>query len=120
MLEIKGRTKSLALKDVRQLYDWVGDALFEEDLESKGILIANMYCGQQPELRDNPFPDNCINKAEKFNLCLMTTTQLFRALCSYQRNELNVAEFWDTIFNTNGRCPLPELEPLGGNQSSEF
>ena len=36
-------------------------------------------------------------------------TQLFHALCSYQRNELDVAEFWNTVFNTNGVCPLPEV-----------
>jgi len=119
MLEIKGRTKSLALADVRQLDQWVRDALIQENLESKGILIANMYCGQPPELRNNPFPPNCIDSAKRANLCLMTTTQLFRALCSYQREELDVAEFWNTVFNTDGVCSLPELEPLGSEQSSD-
>ena len=118
MLEIKGRTKSLNLDDVRQLDQWDRDALFKEKLESKGILIANMYCGQPPEHRDNPFPDNCIDGAEIGNLCLMTTTQLFHALCSYQRNELDVAEFWNTVFATNGKCSLPELELLDSEQSS--
>ncbi len=120
MLEIKGRTKSLNLDDVRQLNQWVGDALIQENLESKGILIANMYCGKSPDLRDNPFPPNCVDRAERANLCLMTTTQLFHALCSYQRNELDVEEFWNTVFNTNGKCSLPELELLGGDRSSEF
>jgi hypothetical protein len=119
MLEIKGRTKSLALADVRQLDQWVRDALIQENLESKGILIANMYCGQPPELRNNPFPPNCIDSAKRANLCLMTTTQLFRALCSHQREELDVAEFWNTVFNTDGVCPLPELEPPGSEQSSD-
>ena len=119
MLEIKGRTKSLSLGDVRQLEQWVRDASSQENLVSKGILIANMYCGQPPKLRDNPFPSNCIDSAKIANLCLMTTTQLFRALCSYQREELDVAEFWNTVFNTDGKCPLPELEPLGSEQSSD-
>ncbi len=119
MLEIKGRTKSLSLDDVRQLDQWVRDALIQENLESKGILIANMYCGHPPELRKNPFPPNCVDRAKRANLCLMTTTQLFQALCSYQREELDVAEFWNTIFNTDGVCPLPELEPLGSEQCSD-
>ena len=119
MLEIKGRTKSLALADVRQLDQWVRDALIQDNLESKGILIANMYCGQPPELRDDPFPSNCIDSAKRANICLMTTTQLFRALCSHQREELDVAEFWNTVFNTDGVCPLPELEALGSEQSSD-
>jgi hypothetical protein len=119
MLEIKGRTKSLSLDDVRQLDQWVRDALFQENLESKGILIANMYCGHPPELRNNPFPPNCVDRAKRANLCLITTTQLFRALCSYQREELDVAEFWNIVFNTDGVCPLPELELLGSEQSSD-
>jgi hypothetical protein len=119
MLEIKGRTKSLALADVRQLDQWVRDALIQDNLESKGILIANMYCGQPPELRDNPFPSNCIDSAKRANICLMTTTQLFRALCSHQREELDIAEFWNTVFNTDGVCSLPELESLGSESSSD-
>jgi hypothetical protein len=119
MLEIKGRTKSLSLGDVRQLEQWVRDAFSQENLGSKGILIANMYCGQRPELRNNPFPPNCIDGAKIANLCLMTTTQLFQALCSYQREELDVAEFWNTVFNTDGVCPLPKLEPPGSEQSSD-
>jgi hypothetical protein len=119
MLEIKGRTKSLSLRDVRQLEQWVRDAFSQENLVSKGILIANMYCGQPPKLRDKAFPPNCIDSAKIANLCLMTTTQLFRALCSYQREELDIAEFWNTVFNTDGVCSLPELESLGSEPSSD-
>lgn len=119
MLEIKGRTKSLNLGDVRQLDHWVRDALIHERLKSKGILIANMYCGHPPEIRENPFPKNCVESAETVNLCLMTTTQLFRALCSHQRRELDLEEFWSAIFNTDGVCPLPELEEIDIKAFSE-
>jgi hypothetical protein len=40
----------------------------------------------------------------------MTTTQLFRALVYHQRGELDLDDFWKTIFGTNGVCDLPELE----------
>lgn len=117
MLEIKGRTKSLKLEDVRQLDQWVRDALLsEENWEGKGILIANTYCGQPPELRGEPFPPNCIEKAKIAHQCLLTTTQLFRALCSHQLGELDVVAFWDTVFNTNGVCTLPEMEPIDSEQ----
>ncbi len=116
ILEIKGRTKSLQLGDVRQLDQWVRDALLsEENWEGKGILIANTYCNQPLEERDNAFPPNCIEKAKIAEQCLMTTTQLFRALCSHQRGELDQAAFWDIVFNTNGVCLLPEMEALDGN-----
>jgi hypothetical protein len=53
-----------------------------------------------------------VQTARQFDLRLMTTAQLFRALCTHQRGELDVAAFWDAVFNTNGVCPLPELESI--------
>jgi len=111
MLEIKGRTKSISLADVRQLDQWVRDALLgEENWESKGIFIANTYCDRPPEQRGDPFPSNCIEKAKIANQCLITTTQLFLALCSHQKGELDIAAFWNTVFGTDGVCSLPEME----------
>lgn len=112
IVEIKGRTGSLKLGDIRQLDQWMRDAVLIENWDSKGILIANLYCGVPPEQRGKSelFPTNCILAAQRSKQCLMTTTQLFYALCSYQRGELNLEAFWNKIFNTNGVCTLPELE----------
>ena len=109
MLEIKGRTGSLRLSDVRQLDQWVRDAVANEGWRSKGMLIANMHCADPPSQRQHPFPDNCVRTAEQFGLCLITTTQIFQALREHQRGGVDLAAFWDTIFATNGVCPLPEL-----------
>jgi len=110
ILEIKGLSGPLKLKDVRELHQWVADAIVEEDWQGKGILVANTYCGIPPGQREDPFPDNCVRTAERVGLCLMTSTQLFRALCAHQCGKLNVAEFWNNVFNTDGVCSLPELE----------
>jgi hypothetical protein len=112
MLEVKGRTGTLQLKDVRQLHQWVEDAIHEDDWESKGLLIANLHREIAPGHRVDPFPDNCIRAAERYGYCLMTTTQLYRALADHQRGELDLNEFWDTTYKTSGVCPLPELEPV--------
>jgi hypothetical protein len=109
MLEIKGRTGTLRLADVRQLDQWVRDAIANENWASKGILIANMHCDETPGQRDDPFPTNCIQTAKHFQLCLLTTTQIFHALRLHQRGELDVQAFWNTIFGTSGVCELPEL-----------
>jgi hypothetical protein len=68
-----------------------------------------MHCDTRLAQRENPFPPNCIQTAERFEQCLLTTTQLFRALVAHQRGELNLEEFWETIFATTGVCQLPEL-----------
>lgn len=41
MLEVKGRRGALRLADVRELDQWVRDALINESLASKGLLIVN-------------------------------------------------------------------------------
>ena len=110
MLEIKGRTSTLRLSDVRQLNQWVQDALVEGNQSHKGILIANLHLDRPPGHRGEVFPNNCIQAAQRTDICLMTTTQLFNALVSHYRNELDIASFWDTLSGTNGVCLLPELE----------
>lgn len=118
ILEIKGRNKSLKLDDVRQLDQWVRDALFADSSENnKGILIANMYCGQAIEQRHKPFPPNCIEMANIAGHCLITTTQIFSAICYHQQGKLDRNNFWDMIFNTNGICLLPELKSIDSEQS---
>ncbi|MEH2380315.1 MAG: hypothetical protein V7K27_15750 [Nostoc sp.] len=113
ILEIKGRTKSLALADVRQLDQWVQDALFKDNSEDrKGILIANMYCGVSLEQRKEPFPANCIERAKRTKHCLLTTRQIYYAICLKQQGKFLVTDFWDSIFNTDGACSLPEIEPI--------
>jgi hypothetical protein len=108
MLEIKGPQGPLKLRDVRQLDQWVRDAIAEEEWESKGLLIVNAYHKTPLADRGNPFPDNCIKAAKRFEICLMTTSQLFRALVVDQRGELDRDQFWATIFDTNGPCSLPD------------
>lgn len=110
MLEIKGRGGTLRLSDVRELHDWVSDAVANEGWDGKGLLIANLFNNEPPSERRDIFPRNAVQTAERFDQCLMTTTQLFRALRSNQRGALDVQEFWDAIFGTVGICTLPELE----------
>jgi hypothetical protein len=109
ILEIKGRTHSLKQADVRELDQWVRDAVVGENLHSKGILVANTYCADPPMQRKEPYPDNCIRAAEQLGICLITTTQLFGALRRHQKGELDLAQFWNTIFDAEGACSLSEL-----------
>jgi hypothetical protein len=84
--------------------------MLNQNWRGKGILIANTHYTQPPEQRNEPFPSNCIRAAQQlFGYCLVTTTQLFQAIATHQRNELDSREFWNAIFEVNGVCPLPEL-----------
>lgn len=107
-LEIKGVTSSISLKHVRQLLQWVQEPILEEQVECKGLLIANTYCTMALEDRQAPFPSNCISAAERFGLCLLTTSSLFRAVLELQKGTFDAARFWDHVFTTTGVCELAE------------
>jgi hypothetical protein len=110
MLLVKTRAGELPLSDLRQLDQYVRDLMLNQNWRGKGILIANTHYTQPPEQRNEPFPSNCIRAAQQlFGYCLVTTTQLFQAIATHQRNELDSREFWNAIFEVNGVCPLPEL-----------
>jgi len=109
MLEIKGKTGTLGLRDVRQVDQWTRDALAEEDFESKGILIANTECNISVSERGDPFPDNCKKLAERFHISLLTTSQLFHALNQFQEGTLDQEEFWNKIFSSDGVVPLENI-----------
>jgi len=111
-LEIKGRTGTLRLTDVRQLEQWRGEA--EEESEKKGlgkvkgILIANLQCETSPEGRRDTVPPNCLELIARYGFSLLPTTQLFRALADHRSRLLNVDAFWKQLFETVGVTTFPE------------
>ena len=99
----------LRLSDVRELDNWVRDAVANESWHSKGILIANLQCDTEPKKRKDIVPSNCLEAARNFGICIVTTTQLFQALVEQQKGKLDSRRFWDAVFATNGMCVLSEL-----------
>jgi len=104
MLEIKGRSGTLRLSDVRELDNWVRDAMAIEGWESKGLLIANLQSEKSPIERKDFIPRNCSENAARFGISILTTFDLFNALVSLERNELDQKWFWDVLHKTNGVC----------------
>lgn len=112
MLEIKGRKGTLRLSDVRELDQWVRDQL--PDYEFKGVMVACLDSDTRPGERRAIFPPNAVQLAERTEICLMTSTQLYAALQSDQRGQLDREAFFRTIVETPGVCQLPELENNDG------
>ena len=109
MLEIKGRTGNLRLSDIRELDNWVRNAIANESWHSKGIMIANLQCNKAPDKRKNTIPRNSLEAAENFDIIILTTTQLFHALVMDQNGTLDRNFFWDQVFSSKGICSLPEV-----------
>lgn len=100
--EVKGRTGSIQLADVRQADHWAREAAMELERDVKAVLIANAYCEIDPTQRAHPFPANCIDMAARFGACLLTTGQIFDWLAAHQRGEFNPVATWRAVAACNG------------------
>lgn len=115
LIEVKGKEGALQLRDLRQLNQWWGEAVADEDhpWDSKAVCVANAYRLATPGSR--PPPDYAIGvAAQRFRQAILTTAQLFEAICRKQRGALDLRAFWDALDETLGTFTLPQ-ESLGGD-----
>ncbi len=108
MLEVKGRSGSLRLSDVRELDNWVREAIANEKWQGKGLLIVNLQCDEDPRKRKDCIPPNCVEAARTFDIAIITTAQLFHALVLNQKGALDREAFWNRLFSAGGLSDLPE------------
>ena len=112
LIDVKARLKSLTDADLAQPYASHGVSDGDpRHVGGKRIVVANTNCTSPPEDRPSPFSDACITAAQRLGICLMTTTQLFNALCLSQQNQIALSAFWQALHDHTGYCPLPELMP---------
>ena len=112
ILEVKGKKGTCARSDIRQLEDWLDEAENEDKRKYKGVLIINSEIDKIPENRKNPFPEDCKKKAKNEKIALLNTIDLFNLIKTYQNDEFDRDEFWETVFNTNGVCEFTKLKGI--------
>lgn len=114
LLEIKARSGPLKVDDVRQVVDWMSRAGAElaEGYAGKGIIVANTGLAQESARRSNPVAPQAMKLAERQDVCILTTPQLYEALRQHQLGELDKDRFWNSIMTTAGASELPELPLL--------
>lgn len=104
LAEVKGNTKSISKSDLGQLITDLGEHLKITGDEIDGILIGNAWRLLPIEDRNTPdkpvFPDNVIKIAERRNVSLLSTTDLFRALCEVLKD---LSQKKDTLGKLVGR-----------------
>ena len=108
-LEIKKSNSSASKDHVRQVDEWVGKLVHAGE-DPKGILIINHFAKKDPSERDEPFPQNVIDfarSARKRPFCLMTSVQLFDAVCSVRAEKASAPMILKSIFDADG----PYLAP---------
>lgn len=114
LIEIKGVRGPIKLDHVRQLRQWTDDALANEGLDAKGLLVANAFAATPPPERGQAVSGDTLRLAERWQQCLLTTPQLFAALVADQDRRLDRDAFWRTVFEANGLADLPDLRGAVG------
>ncbi len=102
MLEIKGRRGQLGLEDVRQLDGWMRTAIAEEGWSGKGIVVANLKLEEPPDARADLIAPNAQKFAERVDIAILTTGQVFEAISELQRGDFDRDAFWDAVFGSAG------------------
>jgi hypothetical protein len=122
VVEIKGRRGALKRADVRQLGEWIlrAEEAHAEGWAGTGLLIHNAFSGDAPAERGDPYANQTLEFAKRLGLTLMTTTQLFQALCDVQVGRLTADQFWEAAATGSGPAPLPELAPGAGGKQREL
>lgn len=114
MIEIKGLTGPVKRAHVRQLQDWVTAAQTDEDLDCRGLLVANVYRGKPPNERQPAVTGDVARAAQRVSHAVLTTTQLFAAMGNLERGALTEHDFWQAITEAHGFAGLPELDQQVG------
>jgi hypothetical protein len=83
---------------IAQLTKWM---LKDVDLNAKAIFVGLANAGQRPS-EASPFGQNFARNAARFGIVAMQTKDLFLAHELMLQGKLTPAEFWPTVFDTNG------------------
>ena len=87
LVEVKGSQKSLSVKHLRQLNDYL--LKYQEDTGKvcKGILFGNAWRLMPPHERNNHntpvFPKNLIERAEQWNVALVSSINFYNAFLEF-------------------------------------
>lgn len=99
VLEVKTATGPTFGEDgISQLAKWM---INSGDLNAKGIFVGLASAGQRPS-DGSPFGSNFAKNAARFGIVAMLTRDLYLAHELMQQGKLTPAEFWPTVFETDG------------------
>ena len=109
LVEVKGKSKSISLGDLRQLAQYTTDAEIDRQ-NVKGLLVGNHYRLMPPTKRRRAFPINVVEFAKPRNIALLTAVDLFQLLCAYREGRIDRNSIASLIQESAGAVVFPEIE----------
>ena len=103
VLETKGETgKHFGFESLRQLADWISDAIDRGDAPPKALMVGNGSRKRPPKLREWPFNHNFASNARKRGHAAIRSEDLYVAYVLDRRGALDREGFWKMLHAAHG------------------
>ncbi len=103
VLEIKGEDKDhFGFKPLRQLGNWIADAVESTGKPYKGLMVGNSSRTQPPSRRIWPFNSNFLNQSRSMRHAVIRSQDLYVVYLLDSRGELDREGFWRGLFDAEG------------------
>lgn len=110
IVTVRGMNTMAGVEAVRDADRSVRDAIAMEQWEGRGLLVVNAHAHQTPAERRTAFTDEAVEIAERFDVGLVTTEQLFTAVRDAQRGTFDQERFWESVMTAEGVSTARGLE----------
>jgi hypothetical protein len=108
IFEVTGSDGTIGLGKLRQLFDFISKEK-QPGTAVKGILVGNQEVDVSPAKRGVAFTQHVIDRANEMGVCLLPTTELFRALVLFRQKKLEPVRFWISLTKTTGIFELKQV-----------
>lgn len=125
LLEVEGTVRSVTRDKLGQLVVNVGNFLKDKSISAKGIFVGNPFCRKPLDDRPpkgtqkNLFAKELIQDAEKHNITVLLSTDLYDVVCRILEGQVSDDEkkrLRQAIFEGKGFVELAELLPPSNAQ----
>jgi hypothetical protein len=114
LVEVSGSRKSVSQRDVSQLQKDMASYFHEYGESIKGLFVGNSWKNSPPSDRgtdEKPFfPGNVRQWAANQKITLLSTTQLFGALCAHASGELDTKTIFCWLMAGEGEVNVTEIQ----------
>jgi hypothetical protein len=106
ILEVTGCENTIDIDKLRQLLNYLLNDYMETHNEKKAILVVNHFINVPVEGRGDPFTEKVIKEADTHSMCLLTTAELFKAICAVREGKLVAEDVKKRIMENTGICKI--------------
>jgi hypothetical protein len=107
IVEVKGKTTHATLTDLRQLLQYyINKREFAKKTHIKAIFVVNHYCHMDLEQRKDPYVKEALELAEKYDICLLTTQDLYEMIGRCLQDKVIIHTVQEMIMKRKGYVKL--------------